>query len=386
MQYSLVGTEEGQNITVFVDGAAPLVAHSSHPNFAQILERVLNNDESAIDLFDIASAAGKKFDKVTERVSVANGKLYLDGDRIDNALADQVGRFMREGVEDWKPLVNFFENVQSNPNEHSREQLYTWLKAADFTITPQGYIVGYKGVKSDKNGGYVSISQGPAIVDGVAVNGAVPNNPGSVVEMARGDVAHDPSTACSTGLHVGTYEYAQGFGYGVVLEVQVNPRDVVSVPTDCSGQKMRTCRYTVIQAIEVPYEAPIRYDDDEWDYCEDCGCHNEDCDCFCEDCGCFVDENEVRFSRCHCEDDVNPDQLTVDDLVDEESPVRTSWCNGVSAVVAGDVFQSTDSRRQDTTFKVESIEGEYAVGKSLPKNLTRKIRIDRLTSRAYRKV
>jgi hypothetical protein len=34
--------------------------------------------------------------------------------------------------------------------------------------------------------------------------------------------------------------------------VSVNPRDVVSVPKDCGYQKLRTCRYTVLDAVRNP--------------------------------------------------------------------------------------------------------------------------------------
>lgn len=277
MQYTLVGTEDGSNIIVFIPGQTPLVAHSSHPNFEQIVSAVLADEdaETIEELFDVSLAAAKRFDRLSERVTVANGRLYLDGEEVNNALATQVVRFLGDGVEDWKPLVAFFENVQSNPNEHSREQMYDWLSKRDFTITHDGLIVGYKGVR--RNGeSFTSINHGKAIVDNEVHTGAIPNHIGAVVEMPRSEVVHDPANGCSTGLHVGSYEYANSFAQGALLEVHVNPRDVVSVPTDSDWQKMRVCRYTVVDTIDAPYTSPIRpYDfeadedlewgDGEWD-------------------------------------------------------------------------------------------------------------------------
>lgn len=260
MQYSLVGTDEGSIITVYVPGQAPQVAHSTHPNFERIVEGVRANDSSVLDLFDVAQSAATHFDRLTERVTTANGRLYLDGEEVDNALANQVVRFLQEGVDDWKPLVLFFENVQSNPEEYSREQLFTWL-ADDFTITPDGLIVGYKGVRV-VDGEFFSINTGRAIVDGEVKSGAIPNYKGAIVEMPRNQVTFDPATGCAQGLHVGTYEYANGFAQGALLEVHVNPRDVVSVPTDSSHQKMRVCRYLVVDTIDAPHTVPVR---DYWD-------------------------------------------------------------------------------------------------------------------------
>lgn len=265
IQYHLIRNEDGEsNIVVFIPGSAPQVAHESHPNFEKILAGAVKNDESILALFDVAATVGAKFRRLSERVTTRFGKLFLDGVEVNNALTEQVLRFMEEGVEDWQPLVNFFENVQSNPNEHSREQLFNWLSQEDFTITDDGMIVGYKGVTS----GLMSINSGKAVVDGEVVTGKIPNALGSIIEMPRNEVQWDPSIGCCTGLHVGTYEYASGFAQGALLEVHVNPRDVVSVPTDCNWAKVRTCRYEVVGVIDKPYtSAFLDYEDDD-DYDE----------------------------------------------------------------------------------------------------------------------
>lgn len=264
MLYTKVSNNEDANIAVFLPGRPlPLVAHSSHPNWDEIIEQVEADDEDGlVELFDLAEAAAVKFrEALSDRVSVDNGTVYLDGDPVDNALTNQVLRFLQEDVDDWAPLVNFFEKVQANPNEHSREQLYEWITRHALTITEEGDIVAYKGVTSDNQGNLVSQHSGSAIVNGKPLTGRIPNAIGSTIEMARSTVQHDPSTGCSTGLHVGTYEYAQSYSRsGALLEVRINPRDVVSVPSDCSHQKMRVCRYTVVKAITDRYSTAVRYD------------------------------------------------------------------------------------------------------------------------------
>jgi hypothetical protein len=287
LSFTIVGDEDESNIVVYVAGQMR-VAHSSHPYFEQIIEGARSGDESIVGLFDLAEAAASRFEKLSERVSVANGTIYLDGEPIDNALTEQVLRFIDAGVDDWKPLVAFFENVQANVNEHSREQLYTWLANENFTITPDGLIVGYKGVRKTDDG-LVSINSGRAIVNGVVHNGNIPQPFGGIVEMPRSEVQHDPSVGCHRGLHVGTYDYANGFAQGALLEVHVNPRDVVSVPTDCSWAKMRVCRYSIVKLIDAPYTAPVVYTDDYGDGwgdgeyengCIDCGEDEDDCLCW----------------------------------------------------------------------------------------------------------
>lgn len=264
LSYTIVGDEDGSNIVVFVPGFPPAVAHSSHPNYARIVAGAEDGDTDILALFDIAETAAAEFQRLSDRVTTANGRLYLDGDMIDDSLASKVLSFLDAGVEDWRPLVAFFENVQGNPSAHSREMLYRWLDAEDFAITPTGMIAGYKGVAKDAEGNLTSVNHGRAIVDNVVHSGAIPNHLGAVVEMPREQVTFDPANGCSRGLHVGTYAYAEGWARGALLEVHVNPRDVVSVPTDCDSQKMRTCRYRVVATIDAPHTVPVvsDYSDD----------------------------------------------------------------------------------------------------------------------------
>lgn len=263
-QFTLVATADNDRfITVFIPGEGAFVAQSDHPNFETIVAKATAGEEIEPRLFDVAAFVSKQFESLSERVSVRGGSLYLDGDEVDNALTQQVVRFLDEGVEDWRPLVAFFENVQANPEPHSRENLYRWIASLQerdggLTITEDGMIVGYKGVHEDSPGSYVSVNHGYAIVDGEEhEDGAVPNNIDSVIEMPRSTVEHNPRVACSVGLHVGTYAYARQWG-SVVLEVEVNPRDVVSVPTDAADQKMRTCRYRVLGVAESPHATAVR--------------------------------------------------------------------------------------------------------------------------------
>lgn len=273
IQFTLIGNEDGEsNIVVFVPGQAPLAAHSSHPYFERIVEGARNGDASVVDLFDLGRAAEQKFrTALSERVSIKDGTVYIDGDEADSSITRQIIRFIEAGVEDWIPLVAFIENVLGNPNEHSRNQLYAWLANRDFTITEDGMLLGYKGVAPDGQGGFRSIHSGRALVNGQEVTGQIPNQVGDVIEMPRSEVQHDPSRGCHTGLHVGTFEYASSFAQGALLLVAVNPRDVVSVPTDCDAQKMRTCRYEVVgvapQDVTAPIGSALVYDyedDDLW--------------------------------------------------------------------------------------------------------------------------
>ncbi len=177
----------------------------------------------------------------SERVTFDGTDLRFDGEVIDSSLARHIVRMMRTEDEDYARWMRFMENLSENPSTSSREHLFSWLARRDFAITPEGHLLGYKGVQA--NG--TSLNTGTAFVNGVKHTGHIPNPVGATVEMPRSCVSDDRETGCATGLHVGTHGFASGFGSRLLL-VSVNPADVVSVPRDSGFQKMRVSRYLVL--------------------------------------------------------------------------------------------------------------------------------------------
>lgn len=228
------------------------VANDAHPHWDKILEGLRNGNPGVWELFDVATGIMRSFNQITDRISYDGANVLMDGDPIHSVLADQLVRTIEQGTsEDYTALAKFWEKLASNPDEHSREQAYDWLSCHKFQITEDGDVVGYKGVNLVDDGVYRSgwASRVPnvpsAYVNGQPIEpmSTVPQKIGDVVTMPRSEVVHDPTQACERGLHVATRGYARG--YGTLLEVHVNPRDIVSVPTDGSGEKVRVCRYFV---------------------------------------------------------------------------------------------------------------------------------------------
>lgn len=200
-----------------------------------------------------------------------NDVLYFDGDVVHTAIGDYVRQLAREESHMLPSFVKFMERVYANPEPKSREDLFRWITALQgggekMTIDPEGYILGYKGVKGE-TGNLVSINAGPGVVDGQAFTHAhLSNNPGQTVSIPRSYVDPDNQNYCSRGLHVGTFSYAHGFAQTHTLLVKVDPQDVVSVPPDCKGQKMRVCRYVVIEETKVSRPENVYiWDADWWD-------------------------------------------------------------------------------------------------------------------------
>lgn len=271
MQFNLVRRDGSANITVVVDGEM-YVADDQHPLFDEIVDAAIDGDESVVDLFDTSHRAAARFENLSERVTVANSRVYVDQTEVDDVYADQIIRFLDEGVDDWEPLVKFLEKVYSNVSEGIRENLSRWLKGEVFTILPNGNILGYRGLRSD----YTSVHAGPGVVNGVAVNGHLDNSVGNTVEIAANLVENNPAKGCASGLHVGTYAYAKDWAgpSGVVVSVEVDPRHVRSVPYECASAKMRVSKYVVKETVAGKTDTAVSYaygdySDDYDEYADD---------------------------------------------------------------------------------------------------------------------
>ena len=128
-------------------------------------------------------------------------------------------------------------------------------------ITPEGNFLAYKGVNEDFTDHY---------------SGKFDICVGQTLEMQRNAVCDDSDIGCSYGFHAGSYEYAKGYasGGGNLMLVEIDPRDVVSVPLDCECQKLRTAKYQVVAHYENIEDAPLKegiygdysedWDDESW--------------------------------------------------------------------------------------------------------------------------
>lgn len=186
---------------------------------------------------------------------------------IHNVVVDKIFEFIDAG-ENAAPLINFLSKLMKNPSSSSVAELYTFLDREHLAITDDGDFVAYKSVRADYTDQY---------------SGTILNLPGSTHKMIRSFVDDDRNVGCSFGYHVGAYEYARTFGgYDRrVMLVRVNPANVVSVPIECSFQKVRVSEYTVISEMidqSSPLTTPVWHDEEPepdencepWCKCDEC--------------------------------------------------------------------------------------------------------------------
>lgn len=316
-----------------------------HPRYQEILEIVRDENTTVTEdelraKISLAYMVGTRMQELSERVRTDGHNVYFDGDVLRSELADHILRMVESNDPKLRSVVKFLEKVSQNPSEASRNSLYTWLRGRDFTLTADGDFIAYKGVAIDDDGVSVSRKSGNAIVDGVHFRGHVPNREGSVIEIPRSQVDDDTKVGCSTGLHAGTWEYAHRFARGRTLKVQINPRDVVSVPEHASFKKLRVCRYLVLEEVEAPETLPVIGQDEDDSY-DDSGYKDYYGDDEDAEYGFFAN-GEIRYSEWEDEgfsreevDTLTGRGLTLDDAIEQQ--ILADTAERLAPVVA-DVF------------------------------------------------
>lgn len=259
--YNITSDEEFKGATVILsDGSTHTVGHDNI-NYQTLIEGLLRGDLSDDQVLELVSPfelVYRTLTRLSERVSRKGNKLLFDGDVTDNSLTKHIIQIMNGGgsEEEWVAYVNFMEKLYTNPSAESREHLFHFIEAHGLLLTPDGDIVVYKSTKSDGR----STVAGYGIVNGVEFENAfLVNQVGSVVEIPRSMVDDNRDEACSVGLHVGSFGYANTYSERLWTAI-VNPRDVVSVPSDHSDAKIRVARYQIVEenVDRVKYEGTVK--------------------------------------------------------------------------------------------------------------------------------
>lgn len=253
------------SITLHYDGKTKVVAKDD-ARFEKVLTAI--REKRLEDIPEIVETE-RYFER--QGLTLVEGLLHVDGESMPIELSNRILAYKEANIP-FDSLLKFWENLKLNPSFNSRKQLFKFLENKGHSLTEDGCFVGYRGVTEDFKDKHTR---------------QFDNKPGSVCEMARQLVDDNPDNTCSHGFHVGGYEYARDFASGGKLVlVKVNPQDVVAVPNDYNGQKMRVCKFEVLSEVsdivkEVVYGASQTDsfdDEEEYDETEEADAESEDND------------------------------------------------------------------------------------------------------------
>lgn len=237
-------------------------------------------------------------------------------DSLPRVLGQRLVEFAKEGIP-CSPLLNFAQRLLRNPSYTAVQRLFECLEVNHHAVANDGRFLAYKRVRNDFKDWRT---------------GKFDNSPGKIVEMKRNQVDESPDATCSYGLHCSSHEYASSVyqnGQGVLIEVLVDPADLVALPRDYNSQKFRVCKYEVVQVCKEETKTQVYhppgtednnenvctecnedldycgcagteedFDDDEDNCCDDCGDSLDHCDCddYCSNCSSLYEE-------CECDTD-----------------------------------------------------------------------------------
>ena len=263
------------NLTVILKNKAHQVI-PDHTNYKLILEALPTaTEDELLELVDIEKAVAT-FSQ--GQVSIVSGKVMFEGEEVHGSISKRILEFMSKGLP-FEPLVKFLENLMENPSMQSQQELYDFLEHENLPVTEDGCFLAYKAVRSDFKDKW---------------KGTFDNSVGQVCEMRRAKVDDNRKVGCSQGLHAGALNYVANYGSvdagDNIVIVKINPQDVVSVPSDCDCEKLRTCKYEVVGLYQGELPKPLykaefeadsyvddeeystvydEYDEDYWDQFED---------------------------------------------------------------------------------------------------------------------
>jgi len=193
---------------------------------------------------------------------IKDGVVWIDGESLPDCLSKRILAFVREALP-FEPLIKLWANIKLNPNPRARTDLYGFLEKNGHPITADGCFIAYRAVQNDWMDKYSK---------------TIKNFIGAVVSKPRTECDPNPEVTCSRGLHAASYNYARnhyGSGCGNVdgdrlLDIKVNPKDVVAIPTDYNNEKMRVCEYVVLAenkdgVIVRPMYDPPADDESDWE-------------------------------------------------------------------------------------------------------------------------
>lgn len=257
MHYNITNADGVSTAFVFGEDGTAVVLSSTAPTYAKLIEYLLQNHSHDIErvhaLVNPAVYIGSELAKITGgRVTYDNRNVFLDGKPFAGALGQHLADKISQADEDWARFARFIVKLDQNTSRRAREELFQFLEKNGLTITEDGNFISYKGV--DYDGNSITAGTQPFKIDGVSHNREgnrvkIPNAVGTTISVKRRDVDDDFSRGCSYGLHVGSHSYASTFGHQRLLTVEVNPRDVVTVPNE-DANKMRVRAYKVLEINE----------------------------------------------------------------------------------------------------------------------------------------
>ena len=222
-------TITGESVTIHI-GSQTYTIKKGDPNYEKAKQAAREEDWDVIPGLVSKGLHLFQWLKEAEGFEYKDNHVWYNGDRLPQDINQRMFDMEKQGG-DPRFLARFWRRLQENPSWRSVQQTYRFLKHLGISIDDEGYILAYKGVRTD----WYDAHTGKTHL----------NKVGAVIKEPRNKISDDPRKGCHYGLHAGSLSYASGFSQRTII-VRIDPKDVVCVPDDSSNQKMRVCEYKVV--------------------------------------------------------------------------------------------------------------------------------------------
>jgi len=234
---TLFFNEKCQNLTIFY------VPEGSHyKNIRKVIINASDYDISGLlrdyleyDAFDNEIIDLEHYQRSESTLKLIE-KLSSDDEDIEtlSEIHKQVSHAAYNSSLDY--IEEFIEKTKKLKN---KDDIVEFIKHNNLPIIKGGKFLAYKFLHEYEEGRYVD-----------DFTKKIKQDVGYVVEMPRTRVDPSKGVGCSSGLHVGNFDYLTNrVTDKVVFFVVVDPKDVVVVPEEDCG-KVRVCRYHIVKKLD----------------------------------------------------------------------------------------------------------------------------------------
>jgi hypothetical protein len=271
----------GRSITVYTtEGTFTFLKEDNLDRFNQVHTLCQEGRFSEVAELTLSPKAVNAYCAGSQLSISPEGIATIDDEVLPSALSEVIVNLYKEGA----PIdcfVNFWNKLKLNPSYKSVQRLYEFIEKNNITLLPDGDILLYRVVKrTEKANTFVDL-----------YTGTMKQSISETISLPRNQVDDNNEHTCSVGLHVCAFSYIKHYGSAysgqdAVVNVSVNPTNVVSIPMDYNCAKIRVCEFTILEEntqlteIRQTYynnlELESSYDEDdeddyneEWDDVED---------------------------------------------------------------------------------------------------------------------
>lgn len=224
------------SVSVTKDGETRTVP-SANTSFKDVIDACIHGNMEQAWLMSDTRKLIESFSQGKITIDPKSNKVMYGTFVVRDKMTEKMIEMLKEGQDGLKAFVNFYEQLMQVDDKDIVEQLWPFIEHNSIRLNDDGTFTGYRAVTHDFLDKHTR-----------TINNAVGETP----VVPRSEVNKDPNVSCAKGLHVGSLDYAKGFrcGNDRLIEVNCHVQDVVSVPYDYSGGKLRCCRFEVIREVK----------------------------------------------------------------------------------------------------------------------------------------